>query len=45
MQNLDPSKAFDHDMIGIRMIKNYGKSIYKPLELFFINALTLVLFR
>ena len=35
IQNLDPNKAHDHDNISIRMLKIYGSSIYKPLEMMF----------
>ena len=39
IKNLDPNKAHGHDMISIRMIKLYGISIYKPLEIIFQNCL------
>ena len=32
---LDPNKAHGHDMISITMLKLYGGSIYKPLQLVF----------
>ena len=33
IQNLDPNKPHDHDMLSIRMLKLCGKSICKPLDL------------
>ena len=44
IQNLDSNKAHGHDKISIRMIKIWGKSICKPLQISLVNALTLVLF-
>ena len=35
IQNLDPNKAHGHDMLCIRMLKLWGKSICKPLDLIF----------
>ena len=39
IKNLNPNKAHDFDMISIRMIKNCGESILKPLELIFKSCL------
>ena len=33
IRSLDPNKAHGYDMISIRMLKIYDKSICKPLEL------------
>ena len=33
IQDLDPNKAHDHDMISIRMLKICSESISKPLEI------------
>ena len=35
IQNLDPSKAHEHDMISIRMLQICGPSICKPLKIIF----------
>ena len=35
IKNSDPNKAHGHDMISIRMLTLCGKTICKPLELFF----------
>ena len=35
IQNLDPNKAHGHDNVSIHMLKVYGPSIYKPLEIIF----------
>ena len=35
IQNLDPNKARGYDNVSIRMLKIYGSSIYKPLEMIF----------
>ena len=35
IRNLDPNKAHGHDNISIHMLKIYGSSIYKPLEMIF----------
>ena len=35
IQNLDPNKAHGHDKISIRMLKAFGTSVYKPLEIIF----------
>ena len=39
IKNLNPNKAHGFDMISIRMIKNCGESILKPLELIFKSCL------
>ena len=39
INKLDPNKAHGHDMISIRMIKLYGDSISKPLEMIFKSCL------
>ena len=39
INKLDPNKAHGYDMISIRMIKLYGDSIYKPLEMIFKSCL------
>ena len=39
IQNLDLNKAYDHDMISIRMIKIRDASICKPLVLLFRSCL------
>ena len=39
MQNFDPNKAHDHDMLSIRMLKLCGKSICKPLDLIFQSCI------
>ena len=39
MKNLDPSKAHRHDMISICMVKIFGESILKPLELIFKSGI------
>ena len=44
IQNLDPNKAHGHDNIGILMLKVCGSSIYKPLEIIFIECLETVAF-
>ena len=35
MQNLDPNKVHGHDKISICLIKMFGKSVCKPLQLIF----------
>ena len=35
IQNLDPNKAHGHDNISIRVLKIYGSSICKTLEMIF----------
>ena len=35
IRKLYPNKAHGHDDISIRMLKIYGSSIYKPLEMIF----------
>ena len=40
IQNLDPNKANDHNMLSIRMFKLYDKSISKLLELIFQSCIT-----
>ena len=40
IKNLDHSKAHDHNMISIRMLKLCGISICKPLEVIFENSLS-----
>ena len=39
INKLDPNKAHGHDMISIRVIKLFGDSIYKPLEMNFKSSL------
>ena len=39
IQNLDPNKAHGHDTLSIRMLKLYGKSVCKPLELIFQSCI------
>ena len=39
ISNLNINKAHGYDNISIRIIKIFGKSIYKPLELIFRNSL------
>ena len=39
INKLRPDKAHGQDMISIRMIKLYGDSIYKPLEMIFKSCL------
>ena len=39
VQNLDPNKAHGQDNISTRMLKVYGRSIYKPLEVIFNQCL------
>ena len=39
LQNLDPNKAHGQDNISTRMLKVYGRSIYKPLEVIFNQCL------
>ena len=38
-KNLDPNKAYCHDMISIWMAKTYDTSICKLLELIFLSCL------
>ena len=33
LQNLDPNKAHDYDMISIQMLKICGSTVCKPFEL------------
>ena len=35
IKNLDPTKAHDHDMVNIRMVKLCDASLCKPLVLIF----------
>ena len=35
IQNVDPNKVHGHDRVSILMLKIYGSSIYKPLEIIF----------
>ena len=35
IKNLEANKSHGHDMLGIRMVKLCGESIYKPLNLIF----------
>ena len=44
IKKLDPNKAHGHDMISIRMLKLCGDSIWKPLEIIFINWLKEAIF-
>ena len=37
--NLDPNKAYGHDMISIRMLKLCGPSLCKPLSIIFKSCL------
>ena len=39
IQNLDPNKAHGHDNISIRILKVWGSSIFKPLEIIFHQCL------
>ena len=39
IKNLDPNKAHGYDMISIYMLKLYGKSICKPLDLIFQSCM------
>ena len=39
IKNLDPTKSHGHDMLSIPMLKLYGESIYKPLNLIFKSCL------
>ena len=39
IRNLDPNKAYGHDMISIRMIKIFDTSICRPLKLIFQSCL------
>ena len=39
IKNLDPKKSHGHDMLSIRMLKLFGESIYKPLNLIFKSCL------
>ena len=38
-QNLDSEKIHDHDRISIQMLKIYGPSMCKPLEIISISCL------
>ena len=40
VRELDPSKADGHDMISVRMHKNYGESISKTLEIIFNSSIS-----
>ena len=44
IQNLDPNKAHGHDNISICMLKIYGSSIYKPLEVIFKQCIEIGFF-
>ena len=44
IQNLDPNKAHGHDNISICMLKIYGSSIYKPLEMIFKQCIEIIFF-
>ena len=35
IENLNPNKAHGHDKISIRMLKIFGNSLYRILELIF----------
>ena len=39
IQNLNPNKAYGHDMISIRTLQLCGNAICKPLELIFLQAM------
>ena len=39
IQNLDSEKAYGHDRMSIRMLKIWGPSICKPLEIIFKSCL------
>ena len=39
IQNLDPNKAHEHDMLSIRMLKLCGKSICKLIDLIFQSCI------
>ena len=39
IRKLDPNKVYGHDMISIRMLKQCGDTIWKPLEIIFKNCL------
>ena len=39
IQNLEPKKAHGHYMLNIRMLKLWGKSICKPLDLIFQSCI------
>ena len=39
IENLDPNKYHDHDMLSIRTLKLCGGLIYKPLNLHFKSCL------
>ena len=45
IQNLNPKKAYSHDKISIRMLKECGFNINKPLEIIFKEALSTALFQ
>ena len=38
--NLDPNKAYGHDMISTRMLKLCGPSLCKPLSIIFKSCLS-----
>ena len=40
VRELDPSKADGQDMISVRMLKNYGESISKTLEIIFNSSIS-----
>ena len=42
---LNPNKAYRHEMISIHILKLYGNSIRKPLEIIFENCLKEGIFR
>ena len=44
IKNIDPNKAYCHDMISIRMLKTCDESILKPLELIFTSCIMRVKF-
>ena len=39
INDIDPSKAYGHDMLSIQMINLCGNSIYKPLSIIFNDCL------
>ena len=40
IEQLDRNKAHSRDMISIRMLKIYGKSIFRPLELIYNECIS-----
>ena len=39
LQNLDPTKAHDHDKVSIHMLQFYGNTNCKPLKLIFKQSM------